>query len=87
MNYLFLHQVTCKSKIRTGKHAEDNRPRLTTVSHLFTQGKRLFPRKGAEEFLNQLLYFGKEKHDDLSDAFSISLSQVVKKDHDDWDNE
>lgn len=40
-------------------------------------GKILFPETGCEELIEQLLGFGKEKHDDLVDAFSIVILQLI----------
>ncbi len=57
-------------------HGMDKRSRLTAISHLVQSGKVFFPRHGAEELIEQLVGFGSEKHDDLSDAFAILLSQV-----------
>lgn len=56
----------------------DKRSRLTTVTHLIQQGKILFPAKGAERLISQLLGFGVEKHDDLVDAFTIVGHQAIK---------
>jgi predicted phage terminase large subunit-like protein len=56
----------------------DKRSRLTTITHLIQQGKILFPAKGAERLISQLLGFGVEKHDDLVDAFTIVGHQAIK---------
>jgi predicted phage terminase large subunit-like protein len=56
--------------IKTVKPNQDKRTRLALTAHLIQQGKILFPRKGAELLINQLVHFGVEKHDDLADAFS-----------------
>ena len=55
----------------------DKRARLSLVSHHIQSGTVLFPRYGAEKLIEQLVGFGTEKHDDLSDAFCILLSSVV----------
>ncbi len=55
----------------------DKRTRLNLTAPMIQSGKILFPRKGAEELIDQIVNFGVEKHDDLADAFSnviISLS-------------
>jgi len=39
-------------------------------------GKVLFPKKGAERLIEQLVHFGMEKHDDLADAFAILLAGI-----------
>src|SRR5690606_19230192 len=58
----------------------DKRSRLTSVSHMIQLGQVLFPRKGAEEIIQQLVHFGVEKHDDLVDAFSMLL--LIASDND-----
>jgi len=82
-------------------HGQDKRSRLNLVSHLFATGKVLFPREGAEQLIQQLLYFGVEKHDDLTDALTTLLMTIIKNDYtepifswiggedddDDWDDE
>ena len=55
----------------------DKRARLSLVSHHIQSGIVLFPRYGAEKLIEQLVGFGTEKHDDLSDAFCILVSSVV----------
>ncbi len=55
----------------------DKRARLSLISHHIQSGTVLFPRYGAEKLIEQLVGFGTEKHDDLSDAFCILVSSVV----------
>lgn len=62
-------------------HGQDKRQRLAMVSFLVESGKVLFPEEGAEELIQNLVGFGVEKHDDLADAFSILLSQILEEDH------
>lgn len=50
---------------------QDKRARLSVASHYIKTGQILFPEKGAEELINQILYFGTERYDDLVDAFTI----------------
>lgn len=61
-------------------HGQDKRARLTAVAYLLQAGKVFFPRVGAELLIQQILHFGVEKRDDLADAFSILLSQIIKED-------
>lgn len=56
---------------------QDKRARLMTTSHLIQSGMILFPRRGAELLITQLTGFGKEKHDDLADAFSTLILPVL----------
>ncbi|MFZ2193551.1 MAG: phage terminase large subunit [Candidatus Moraniibacteriota bacterium] len=60
-------------------HGVDKRSRLASVSSLIFSGKILFPSQGAEDLIQQLIGFGKEKHDDLADAFSILALQIVER--------
>ncbi len=62
-------------------HGQDKYARLSAVSFLVQSGKVMFPRHGAEELINQLIGLGVEKHDDLVDAFSILISEVVTEDN------
>lgn len=55
----------------------DKRARLNAITPLLQSGRILFPRYGAEDLIQQLLYFGKERHDDLVDAFVIAMTQIV----------
>lgn len=59
---------------------QDKRSRLNLISFLISTGKVLFPRNTAVELIQQLTYFGVEKHDDLSDAITILLLKVIEHD-------
>lgn len=52
--------------------------RLRAVSSLIELGCVVFPRNGAEELINQILGFGKEKHDDLVDACTMLILQAFE---------
>ena len=52
--------------------------RLSVISNLIKEGKVLFPKEGAENLINQIINFGIEKHDDLVDAFTLLVSEVIK---------
>ena len=47
----------------------DKRSRLRVAALLIQNGTVLFPEKGCEELIEQLLMFGVAEHDDLVDAF------------------
>ena len=65
--------------ISPGGH--DKHARLASVTHFFETGKLFFPKTPmAEVLINQLLGFGVEKHDDLVDALTLALLQVMHKD-------
>lgn len=49
-------------------HGENKLTRLKRISMEVANGLVLFPRKGAEQLIEQILGFGVEKHDDLVDA-------------------
>lgn len=61
-------------------HGQDKRARLSLTTHLIQQGKVLFPRKGAEALIAQLVGFGVEKHDDLADAFALLILKIMEQD-------
>lgn len=61
-------------------NGQDKRTRLNVATPYLKAGKVLFPKYGADDLVNQLINFGIEKHDDLADAFSILISEVIKRD-------
>lgn len=72
---------------KDGVHAEaisvmgqDKRARLALTTAKIQNGDILFPEKGAEALIQQLLGFGVEKYDDLVDAFSLLVLEVIKQD-------
>lgn len=48
------------------------------IEKKFGPSKVFFPKQGAEELIQQLVYFGVEKHDDLVDAFTIVLLKSLE---------
>jgi len=56
----------------------DKRERLNLVSPLIENGTVLFPQKGAEELIEQLVNFGIERHDDLVDAFTMLVFKALE---------
>jgi predicted phage terminase large subunit-like protein len=61
--------------VPVGRMSKSVRLQLTTP--LLKEGRVMFPEEGCEELIEQLLGFGKEKHDDLVDAFSLLVIKVV----------
>ena len=61
-----------------GVNGMDKRTRLSLVSQFIKDGKILFPRKGAEKLIEQIVGFGAEKHDDLMDAFIILVLHLIE---------
>ena len=57
---------------------QDKRSRLVLTTGLIQNGTILFPRSGAKELIQQLTGFGREKHDDLADAFSILILKIIE---------
>jgi len=60
-------------------HGQDKRARLAVITPLLQGNNVFFPRKGAEELIKQLTGFPSERHDDLVDAFSMLLGEVISK--------
>lgn len=52
--------------------------RLEAVGALIEVGKVLFPEHGAEPLIEQMLGFGSEKHDDLVDACTMLVFQLLE---------
>ncbi len=62
--------------VPTGRSDKTTRLRLTTP--FIKNGNILFPEKGCEELIEQIIGFGKESHDDLVDAFIILVLKVIE---------
>ncbi len=62
--------------VPTGRSDKTTRLRLTTS--FIKDGRILFPEKGCEELIEQIIGFGKESHDDLVDAFTILILKVIE---------
>jgi len=60
-------------------HGQDKRARIMSISHLIQSGKILFPRKGAEALIAQLIGFGSEKDDDLADALTTLIRGLLER--------
>lgn len=60
-----------------GVAGQDKRSRLNVASPYIKNGTVLFPKKGAELLLTQILGFGSERHDDLVDAFSLLVNKII----------
>ncbi|MCX6740343.1 MAG: hypothetical protein NTZ49_03890 [Candidatus Parcubacteria bacterium] len=56
---------------------EKKEDRLAAISHLIKTGVILFPKEGAEQLIEQIIFLGSEKHDDLADAFSLLARSIV----------
>jgi len=60
------------------KPLSDKRSRLRVAATYIKNGTVVFPRKGCEHLLNQLLNFGAEQHDDLVDALVYLILGLVE---------
>ncbi|MFH1186896.1 MAG: phage terminase large subunit [Candidatus Levyibacteriota bacterium] len=58
---------------------QDKRSRLAMTGPWIQDGKILFPHKGCEDLLIQMLGFGVERHDDLVDAFTLVVNKLIEK--------
>ena len=56
----------------------DKTARLRLVTPFVKEGRVLFPETGCEELIMQLVGFGKEKHDDLADAFAMLILKAIE---------
>lgn len=57
----------------------DKRARLSQTTSWIESGRVLFPRDGVDQLINQLTGFGVERFDDLADAFSMLVLQIINK--------
>ena len=57
----------------------DKRTRLSMTAPAIKSAKILFPRQGAEKLISQLIGFGRERHEDLVDAFTAVVLKVFEK--------
>jgi len=56
----------------------DKRSRIAMTTAMIQTGRVLFPREGAEELIHQLIGFGKERYDDLADAFAMMILKIME---------
>lgn len=57
---------------------QDKRARLSVISPLIKNGNVFFPKNGAEKLIQQIVNFGIEKYNDLMDAFSMLIGEIMK---------
>jgi phage terminase large subunit-like protein len=57
----------------------DKKSRAVAACFYIKQGRVLFPRKGAEALIDNLLGFGIEEHDDLTDGAVLLILGMVKR--------
>lgn len=51
--------------------------RLALTSRFVYNGKILFPKKGTEKLIDQVVNFGIERNDDLADAYSVLINSII----------
>lgn len=61
-------------------YGQDKRARLAVITPLLQNYQVFFPKEGAKDLINQLVYFGSTAHDDLADAFAITLHKIMGDD-------
>ena len=63
--------------------SRDKRERLSALSNTFFMGQILFPKKGAksDKLVEQILGFGRERHDDMVDAFTCAVHIALEKEY------
>ncbi len=61
-----------------GIGGKDKKVRLSAIYPWIKNGQILFPITGAEELINQLLYFGTERYDDAVDALTLAINKLIK---------
>ena len=57
---------------------KDKEIRLNAILPWIKNGQILFPIKGAEDLINQMLYFGTERYDDAVDALTLAVNKIIK---------
>jgi len=62
----------------TPTRGSDKTARLRLATPLMKEGQVFFPHSGCEELIMQLLGFGKERHDDLADAFAYTIVKTLE---------
>lgn len=66
-------------QVEAVKVSADKRTRLALTTKLIKEGAIMFPKTGCDELIQQIVGFGKEHHDDLVDAFSMLIAQILKE--------
>lgn len=76
-DYVAQHLKSQGLKVTGVKPNIDKRSRLNIVADLLQRKIILFPEKGCELLISQLTGYGIEKHDDLMDAFTIAVIEIM----------
>lgn len=78
-DYVAQHLKSRGLKVNGVKPNVDKRSRLNIVADLIKRGIVRFPEKDCELLVSQLTGYGVEKHDDLMDAFTIALIEIMNR--------
>jgi len=63
--------------VKIGGSSKESRIRVS--SHWIKDGRVLFLKQGTSQLIEQLVGFGIEKHDDLADAFTLMVIEVLSE--------
>ena len=55
----------------------DKRERLNLAATALSDKRVFFPHEASDKLIQELVHFGSEKHDDLADAFSLVILEVM----------
>lgn len=73
-----IQELDNKGIFCVGVHVvSDKRTRLAVTSKAIENGQILFPNRGAEVLIDQIVNFGTERYDDLVDAFSLAVGKLL----------
>ena len=61
-----------------GIGGKDKKARLSAISPWIKNGQTLFPDTEAKDLVNQILYFGTERYDDLVDALTLAVNKIIR---------
>lgn len=78
-DYVAQHLKSHGLNVTGMKPTGDKRSRLNIVADLIKRGVVQFPEKGCELLISQLTGYGVEKHDDLMDALTIALIEIMNR--------
>jgi predicted phage terminase large subunit-like protein len=61
-----------------GIGGKDKKTRLNAISPWIKNGQILFPKSEEGDLINQILYFGTERYDDIVDALTLAVNKLIK---------
>ncbi len=81
IQYINFQKESDKFRIEEFRPKGDKRSRLSLISSAIQDGTIVFSKDISPELINQIVNFGKEKHDDLADALSTLCIKILNRDH------